>query len=73
MLAQLQLQNLQLALRVGFAQRTHVSAGELFHVLFDLVRPQLLGQQGGALALALGVEPVDARGQNEQQTEKFHR
>jgi hypothetical protein len=25
------------------------------------------------LALALGVEPVDARGQNEQQTEKFHK
>jgi hypothetical protein len=45
----------------------------LFHVFFYLVRTQLLGQQNGALALALGVEPVDACGQQEKQTEKFHK
>jgi aminoglycoside N3'-acetyltransferase len=68
----LQLQDLLLPLGVGFAQCTHVGTAELLHVLFDLVGPQLFGQQGGAFALALGVEPVDGDGQQEQQTEEFH-
>jgi len=64
----LQLQDLQLPLGVSFTQRPHISPRELLHVLFYLVGAQMLGQQGGAFAPTLGVEPVDARGQNEQQT-----
>ena len=68
----LQLHDLLLPRQVRLAQRPHVGARELGHVFFDLKRAQLLGQQGGAFALALEVEPVDAHGQNEEQADEFH-
>ena len=59
----LQLPDLLLALRIGLAQRAHVSPGQLLHVFFNLVGPQVLGQQGRALALPLRVQPVNAHAQ----------
>jgi hypothetical protein len=69
----LQLKNVPLAFRVALTQGPHVRGGQLRHEFFDLVGAQLLGQQGGAFALALQIEPVNADGRNEQKTDEFHK
>ena len=47
-----------LPLGLGLAQRPHVSAGQLLHVFFNLVGPQVLRQQSRAFALPLLVQPL---------------
>ncbi|MNS61950.1 hypothetical protein D3C72_949960 [compost metagenome] len=67
-----QVPDLLAALGVVFAEAAQVALGQALHQLLDLVAAQMATEQRDALALFLGLEDVEAGGDQGHQGEDFH-